>query len=310
MATAIDVAKVIYEVPDLPLMEQALTDFGLSTVQKSSNALYMRGTGAQHHIHETRLGPTPRFVGAAIQVASREDLDELAGLPGSSPVSANADPGGGWVVHMPMPDGFKISAVWGREPATPLPTRAPNPFNAAHAKARNNASIRVQREPCPVMRLGHFVLHVSNHDESVAWLQQRFGFLPSDYFAPPGRQAPIVGTFLRCNQGSKLVDHHCMLVLQSETVGVHHSSYEVQDLDAIMSAHDYLQAKGWTLDCGVGRHLLGSQVFDYWKDPFGFRIEHYTDGDVVDADHQPTLFNGTAGETTQWGMEPPPDFFE
>ncbi|HLU18766.1 MAG TPA: VOC family protein, partial [Pusillimonas sp.] len=129
------------------------------------------------------------------------------------------------------------------------------------------------------------------------------------YFAPPGQQSPIVGTFLRCNLGKQLVDHHCMLVLQSDRVTVHHTSYEVQDLDAIMSAHDYLASKQWKLDCGVGRHLLGSQVFDYWKDPFGFRIEHYTDGDVVDADYKPSIFNGTAQETTQWGMEPPSDFF-
>jgi len=309
MATAVDIAKVIYEVPDLPLMEQTLRDFGLFTVERSDRALYMRGTGTQHHIHETRLGPAARFVGAAIEVSSREDLDELAGFPGSSPVQANDEPGGGWVVRMTMPDGFEINAVWGRERPEPLPLRAPNPFNTGEVKPRVNGSIRVRREPSPVIRLGHFVLHVSSHDESVAWLRERFGMLPSDHFAPPGEQGPIVGTFLRCNRGKELVDHHCMLILQADVVTVHHSSFEVQDLDAIMGAHDYLAAKNWRLDCGVGRHLLGSQVFDYWKDPFGFRIEHYTDGDVVDADHKPTVFNGTAGETTQWGMEPPPDFF-
>ncbi|MNT69138.1 hypothetical protein D3C72_2074320 [compost metagenome] len=56
--------------------------------------------------------------------------------------------------------------------------------------------------------------------------------------------------------------------------------------------------------------MLGSQVFDYWKDPNGFRIEHYTDGDVCDASFQPGTFNGTACETTQWGMEPPLEFFQ
>lgn len=309
MAKAVDLAKVIYEVPDLALMERTLVDFGLAPAERRDGALFMRGTGAQHHIHETRRGPRARFVGAAFEVSSRADLDELATLPGSSAVLPNDEPGGGWVVRMTMPDGFEINALWGRERAEPIALREPHPFNAGHRKTRANASIRVAREPSPVIRLGHFVLHVSNHDESVAWLKERFGLLPSDHFAPPRQDGPIVGTFLRCNLGKQLVDHHCMLVLQADAVGVHHSSYEVQDLDAIMSAHDYLASKQWKLDCGVGRHLLGSQVFDYWKDPFGFRIEHYTDGDVVDADFQPSVFNGTAGETTQWGMEPPPDFF-
>jgi hypothetical protein len=31
---------------------------------------------------------------------------------------------------------------------------------------------------------------------------------------------------------------------------------------------------------GVGKHILGSQVFDYWKDPDGFMLEHFTDGDL------------------------------
>ena len=56
--------------------------------------------------------------------------------------------------------------------------------------------------------------------------------------------------------------------------------------------------------------MLGSQIFDYWKDPFGFRIEHYTDGDIVDASHQPGRFNGTASDTTQWGNRPPLEFFQ
>lgn len=310
MAKAIDIAHVTYEAPDLALMARFLGDFGLSCAALSDTRLYMCGVGAQRYLHETRLAATPRFVGAAFEVAYRADLDELAALPGSSPVQASDEPGGGWRVRMTMPDGFEISAVWGREPAPVQPLREPHPFNTALDKPRLNASLRVKREPCQAIRLGHFVLHVSNHDESVRWLRERFDLLDSDYFLPPGSDGPVVGTFLRFNCGAQKVDHHCILVLQSEQVGVHHCSFEVQDLDAIMGAHDYLVAQGWQLDCGVGRHLLGSQIFDYWKDPFGFRVEHYTDGDVVDASHPPGSFNGTASQTTQWGMEPPLEFFQ
>jgi catechol 2,3-dioxygenase-like lactoylglutathione lyase family enzyme len=161
----------------------------------------------------------------------------------------------------------------------------------------------------PVRRLGHVVLHVRDHDASVAWLQQRFGLRVSDRLAVPGEPERVIGSFLRVDGGMQPVDHHCLLVLQADEPGVHHCSFEVDDLDAVMSAHDHLLSCGYTLDCGVGRHLLGSQIFDYWRDPFGFRIEHYTDGDVITDAHRPTVFAGTADQTTQWGARPPEDFF-
>jgi len=322
MATAIDIAQVTYEAPDLDVMERFMTDFGLTTVLRTERALYMRGAGTQHHLHVTHLADRQRFVGATFQVSSQADLDELAALPGSSPVTFSEEPGGGWVVKMTHPDGFRIDAIWGREESAPLPLRQPNALNDSVNKPRVNASTRVKREPCAAIRLGHFVLHVTDHVASVKWMTERFGLLPSDYFAAPAgvdgienetNGVPhgfVYGTFLRLNRGEQLVDHHCLLILQSDWVGVHHCSFEVNDLDAVAGAHDYLVQQGYQLDCGVGRHLMGSQIFDYWKDPFGFRVEHYTDGDVVDATFQPNVFTGTAGETTQWGMEPPAEFFQ
>lgn len=310
MARVIDVVQVTYESPDLDLSERFLTDFGLTRALRNDAELYMRGAGHQHHIHVSRKGDKARFVGATFEVESHADLEQLAGFEGSSAVEPSTEPGGGYQVRMTMPDGFEIRAIHGRERAQPMPTRDRHRFNAALSKERVNASIRVQTSPCQAIRLGHFVLHVTSHDESVKWLNERFNLLPSDYFLPPGEEGPVVGTFLRLDRGAELVDHHCLLVLQSDWVGVHHCSFEVEDLDAVMCAHDFLVQQGWTLDVGVGRHLLGSQIFDYWKDPFGFRIEHYTDGDVCDSSFQPGTFNGTADQTTQWGMEPPQDFFE
>lgn len=46
---------------------------------------------------------------------------------------------------------------------------------------------------------------------------------------------------------------------------VHHSSFEVNDFDTQSLGHDFLRSKGWTNCWGLGRHVLGSQVFDYWS---------------------------------------------
>jgi hypothetical protein len=40
-------------------------------------------------------------------------------------------------------------------------------------------------------------------------------------------------------------------------------------------------AKGYRPAWGIGRHILGSQVFDYIFMPDDFMIEHYSDGDLV-----------------------------
>ena len=77
-----------------------------------------------------------------------------------------------------------------------------------------------------------------------------------------------------------------------------------------MMGHDHLLGSGWNLDSGVGRHLLGSLIYDYWLDPFGNRVEHYTDMDMLTENHEPVMFSGTADETTQWGKPVPLSFFD
>ncbi|MCJ0766134.1 VOC family protein [Variovorax terrae] len=311
MSRAIDPLYVRYQVTNLVRLEGFLRDFGMERAGGSEQRLYMRGTGTAPYVYEAVRGSENRFLGAGLRVSCMQDLEALAKLKGSSPIEATTGaPGGGWRVRMRMPDGFEIDAVHFVENANGSAPADGLPFNTAASKPRVNTAVRVRREASPVRRLGHFVLHVTDHDASVAWLRERFGLLPSDFLAAPGQPDNIVGSFLRVDRGDEQVDHHCMLVLRTDSPGVHHCSFEVENLDAVMAAHDYLLARGYTLDCGVGRHLLGSQIFDYWRDPFGFRIEHYTDGDIVDRSHQPSVFAGTADETTQWGAKPPKDFFE
>ena len=51
---------------------------------------------------------------------------------------------------------------------------------------------------------------------------------------------------------------------------------------------------------GIGRHILGSQIFDYWQDPWGDKHEHYCDGDLFTAD-EPTGVHAVSREAmAQW----------
>lgn len=49
-----------------------------------------------------------------------------------------------------------------------------------------------------------------------------------------------------------------------EGIKAHHTSFEVDDVDSQVVGHHYLRHKGYINVFGVGRHVLGSQIFDYW----------------------------------------------
>src|SRR5437773_8697135 len=80
---AIKVTDLAYgrlRAPDLDVMEEFLTHFGMVRADRTRNALYMRGTDPSHHLHVTEKGDAG-FVGLAYYAASLDDLKRLATRP-------------------------------------------------------------------------------------------------------------------------------------------------------------------------------------------------------------------------------------
>lgn len=136
--------------------------------------------------------------------------------------------------------------------------------------------------------------------------------MPSDILYHPQFSNIDVMTFMHLDLGPTYSDHHSMFIQRAppevKKTYVHHSSFEVADFDTQLIGHEWLAKKGWTSVWGVGRHILGSQIFDYWKDSSGFKIEHYADGDVVNEDT--AMKRDVAGVFSIWGPELPKDFGE
>jgi catechol 2,3-dioxygenase-like lactoylglutathione lyase family enzyme len=303
-----DLAYGRLQSPSLDEAEQFLTSFGLARAERTRDALYMRGTDAPHHIHVTHLGPS-RFVGLAFFVASEDDLRRFAKVPGASGVEHIDEPGGGLRVRIADPHGYEMEVVYGQRSLPPLPAAEPVINTGADKLRRAGELLRVERRASQVKRIAHAVLMTRNAKEKIRWYREMFGFLPSDevYAGVPDN---LVASFNRCDRGETFVDHHTFLCFESPHVGLNHLSFEVQSFDDLMVGHEHLRAAGYRHVWGVGRHLLGSQIFDYWEDPWRRVHEHWTDTDMLNARSGPGQHPVEVGLSTQWGEPPPQSFVE
>lgn len=231
----------------------------------------------------------------------------------------NIAPGGGHIITVEDPEGFPVSFMYGQS-QNMTPQRAPEKlvFNDESYKPRARKFQRFDPGPAEVYKLGHFGMVVSTFNAEMDWYTRYFNIVPSDilYLATPSAaesqaHKEEVAMFAHIDRGTDLVDHHT-LFLTSATPGtkhhVHHCSFEIHDFDTQALGHQWLAEKGYKSVWGIGRHILGSQIFDYWWDTTGNMVEHYADGDLVNME-TPMAF-GPAGHEglAVWGPEVPKAF--
>lgn len=300
-----DVVYVRFRAPDLDKMEAFLKDFGMVRNVRTDTALYMRGTGPDPVVHVTELGDKPGFVGFALQAASEQDLVTVS-TQHDVPVEVRDEPGGGKCVTVPDPDGFPVEIIHGLERLDVLEVQDIAPLNARLDKPRLGAEKRMAPGASHVHRLGHCVINVTDYKKSCAWYQEQFGFLKSDEIFV-GDEETILGSFMRCDCGERFVDHHTLFLVGTGKPGFNHAAWEVADFDDLMLGRDVLREAGHTPVWGIGRHVLGSQIFDYWRDPWGHMVEHWTDGDMFNASTAPNMAPVDDLLKTQWGERAPAD---
>ncbi|WP_321951358.1 VOC family protein [Paraburkholderia bannensis] len=309
MITVEDIAFVRYQVTDIEPMEQFLADFGLHRVARTGDALYMRAAGAIHHSHISELGEANRAVGFGFFARTQADLERLAAHTGTS-VEDNPEPGGGQRVRLTDPAGFVVDVLHGQATHEPLPTRKPTGVNPASGRQRFGKTIRIGRTPSSVMRLGHVAVLVPNFQDTLAFYRDLLGFRVSDtYWA--GVEHNTIAAFLHCGLGDQWTDHHtiALVATQESHARFDHAAFEVLDLDDVHQGGEHLKARGYTHSWGVGRHVQGSQIFDYWRDPFGNKIEHWTDGDLVNDSTPVGHAEISNDELSQWAPPLTPEFF-
>jgi hypothetical protein len=131
------------------------------------------------------------------------------------------------------------------------------------------------------------VLQTTKYLESLNWYLEHLGLIVRDFLYYPGqRERGPVMSVIGCERGATPTDHHTLALVLGPTRYVH-SAYQVADFDALAAGGEYLREHGYQHSWGIGRHIQGSQIFDYWRDPDGFMVEHYSDGDLFDNTLEP-----------------------
>jgi catechol 2,3-dioxygenase-like lactoylglutathione lyase family enzyme len=307
IAKVSDIIFIRFQLRDLEAQSAYLDDFGMTAVQKTEDAIFYRGTGSDAYIYAAEKGDADAFIAAGYEVGSMEELQALA-----ESQSADIEDGdslmGGKRVRLRDPDGLGIEVYYGVNKVAPNDETVPV-LNSGKQKNRLNETQRFGSGadewsidgdgnmryalPSSVMRLGHTAINVKDGPASIQWYHDVLGMIVSDNIIGP--DGNVGGAFIRCDNGDMPSDHHTLNVvaLPPEGEAFHgtfgHAGFELEkSLDDLMAGHFHMKTTGkYVHEWGIGRHLLGSQLYDYWRDPAGFILEHWTDGDLLTAEHPP-----------------------
>lgn len=216
------------------------------------------------------------------------------------------------MVTLTDPAGHKVHLIHGQKEKKEEPLGLKKlVVNYEDEKPRVGKFQRLEPGPAPVYRWGHYGVTYPAHigyEKMFKWYTEIIGLAPSDFVHRDGK--PIT-CFFHIDRHKDFSDHHSFFfkpVKPNQEPNVAHSAFEVHDFDVQQLGHNHLESMGYKLCWGVGRHVLGSQVFDYWFDTSGFVLEHYADGDLVNRDTPVATVQAGPQALSIWGPPVPDDF--
>jgi catechol 2,3-dioxygenase-like lactoylglutathione lyase family enzyme len=284
--------QIVIGVPNVDETAQYYAEFGLAPVGDGKTFSTVDGGEQLRIVHSSRRRLVSLGVGA-------DDTDDLNRVTASlSKLGVNAKTSDQSVEA--VDPGTKVSVeIQIAERYTPAPFELPA-YNGPGVDARlaQRAPGILRETPVRPRKLGHVVLGSTDQEFSQRFFQQGLGFKISD-------TVPGLAAFMRCSS-----DHHNVLVQQAPLAFLHHTSWQVDDVDEIgRGASAMLAADPSRHVWGLGRHYVGSNFFWYLKDPAGNFSEYYADLDCIvdDALWEPGVWEGARG-LYAWGAPPPPSF--
>ncbi|MEV6659624.1 VOC family protein [Nocardia fluminea] len=285
--------KVTIGVPNPAETIEYYSEFGLAHLGDGRFAT--RDGGEQLQVVHS---PLRRLVELTVAADDRDDLGSVAGRLTALGIPSGQDPTA--VCAVEPVTGTRVRVVV-RSRISVEPPVPPTPYNGPGRIDRwGRAPFLSRTEPVRPRKLGHAVLGSTDLAATMRFFVDGLGFKVSDYM---GEKA----AFLRCS-----VEHHNVLVLAAPVNFMHHTSWQVDDIDEVgRGAQAMLEGHPERHIWGLGRHYAGANFFWYLKDPAGNFSEYYSDMDTVPEDDlwSPAILEGLQG-LYAWGPPPPPSFLE
>ncbi len=287
------VAKITVGVPNVDVTAAYYTEFGL-TPSSDGRAAFSTAHGGE----QLELVAATRRRLVEFRIAA-DDADDLGRIAASlARLDCPVERGATTLRTVEPVSGARATVEI--LPRLRQPCEEPTPYNGVGRIERpNTRAPGVIRDGAVTPRkLGHFVLGSTDYDTTRRFFLDGLGFKLSD-------QVPGLSSFMRCS-----TDHHHVLVLPAPVNFMHHSSWQVGDVDDVgRGATAMLEGHPERHIWGLGRHHVGSNFFWYLKDPAGNFSEYYSDMDAIVDDQTWTAetFEGASG-LYRWGPPPPPSF--
>jgi catechol 2,3-dioxygenase-like lactoylglutathione lyase family enzyme len=278
--TVAGLRSVALDQPDLAAAEAFYTGtWNLEVAARTPDAVYLRGTGPNHHILSLHRADHAAVRNVTFQARSLAALHAIAAASVAasgrmvSPVAPIAEPGGGIGVTVTDPDDRVLRFVHG---------------DAAHADAGP------QRDR-PI-RLAHVVLNAVDVGAAQRFFEQALGFTLSD--------RTRIMAFIRCNS-----DHHSVALADADQSALNHIAFIMPDVESVMRGGGRMKDAGYPIEWGPGRHGPGNNSFNYFVGPFDVVIEYTADVQQVDDSYPtggPADWTWPPGRVDQWGISAPP----
>ena len=250
----------------------------LTSVAERDGSIYLRGTGAYHHILALHPRDQPSLLCINLAAANGEAVDALharvtaAGAPQVDAPAAVKEPGGGYGFAFTDPEGRVMRVIAG---------------DLRHPDALS--------QPDQPQKITHVVLNTPRQEAAAEFWVKALGFEISDR---------SMLTFIRCN-----ADHHNVAFHPGESSTLHHIAFEMDGIESVMRGAGRMRDAGHPIEWGPGRHGPGNNRFAYFVGPDDFVIEYTAEIEQVGERHrvrEPAEWTYPPGHSDLWGATPPP----
>ncbi|MBI2770997.1 MAG: VOC family protein [Burkholderiales bacterium] len=265
---------------DVPAAEAFFTEtWNLSVAAREGGVVYLRGTGADHHLLALHPRASSQLLSVTLRASSADALDTLARntkthggmvVHARSPVT---EPGGGEAVTVVDPQGRVLRFVHGDEQHSDIQEQRDRPSRLAHAVMNSHDVAAVQ-----------------------PFYENALGFRLSD--------RTRIMAFLRLPQAAG-GDHHSIALADADNDCLNHIAFVMPSMESVMRGGGRMKDAGYAIEWGPGRHGPGDNIFNYFVGPGGFVIEYTADVEQVDDSHVargPQDWKWPPGRLDQWGI--------